>query len=235
MPDKKLDVRVYPIDEPKGNTKAFASVSIDDIAAIRGIRVVSSKGGLFVTMPQSYDNKADKFHDIAVPLSGLRKEVSKAVLREYKAQTALIPEDRGYQTPDMSAAKDIKVDEIKLGINVFPLEDPEGSTKAFASVNIDGLVAIRGIRVVESEEKGLFVTMPQSQDRTGLFHDVAFPLSGDLRKEISKGVLEKFEAEKSVDRKQSLGNRLADGAQKSAEHVTPVGVAAKQHHPGVLE
>jgi len=226
MTDKKLDVRVYPIDDPKGDTKAFASVSIDDVAAIRGIRVVGSKKGLFVSMPQSQDSKGI-FHDIAVPLSGLRKEISRAVLGEYKAQTSLAPEQRGYGASDMSAVGDIKVDEIMLDIRVFTLEDPEGSTKAFASVNIDNLVAIRGIRVVDSEEKGLFVTMPQSQDAKGLFHDVAFPLSGDLRKEISKGVLENFEIAKSFDRKQSLGERLTEGAEKAAGHVAPEKVAAK--------
>ncbi|MCL2587825.1 MAG: SpoVG family protein [Oscillospiraceae bacterium] len=234
MPDNKLDVRVYPLDDPKGNTKAFASVALDDVVAIRGIRVISSEKGLFVSMPQSQDRDTKKFHDIAFPLSGdLRKDISRAVLGEYKTMASLPPEQRGYKTPDMVAAEGISVEDISLDIRVYPLEDPDGSTKAFASVAIDDLVAIRGIRVVDSE-KGLFVSMPQSQDNKGLFHDIAFPLSGDLRKEISKGVLEKFEAEKSIDRKPSLGQRLAEGAEKSAGHVAPVGVAAKERPGNVL-
>ena len=30
MDNIKLDVRVYPLDEPQGSTRAFASVGIDD-------------------------------------------------------------------------------------------------------------------------------------------------------------------------------------------------------------
>jgi len=234
MTGTKLDVRVYPIDEPKGDTRAFASVAIDDLVAIRGLRVVGSKKGLFVSMPQSQD-KEGVFHDMAFPLSGdLRKEVSRAVLGEYKAVASLPPEQRGYETPDMSAADHVKVEKIKLDIRVYPIEDPDGSTKAFASVAISDLAAIRGVRVVDGEN-GLFVSMPQSQDYKGLFHDVAFPLSGDLRKEISKGVLEKFKVETSLDRKPSLGERLAEGAQKAAGHVAPARSVAKSHHAGALE
>jgi DNA-binding cell septation regulator SpoVG len=50
MNSNNLDARVYPIDEPKGNTLAFASVAVDDLAAIRGIRVVDSVKGLFIAI-----------------------------------------------------------------------------------------------------------------------------------------------------------------------------------------
>ena len=81
----KLDVRVYPIDEPKGNTMAFASVSIEDLVAIRGIRVVDGEKGPFVTMPQSKDQKTGEYHDIAFPVAkGLRQEISKATLNEFE-------------------------------------------------------------------------------------------------------------------------------------------------------
>jgi len=83
MSEIKLDTKVYPIEEPKGNVRAFASVAIDDLVAIRGIRIVDGKNGLFVTMPQSKDSNGE-YHDIAFPLtSDLRKEISKSVLDEY--------------------------------------------------------------------------------------------------------------------------------------------------------
>ncbi|MCL2516933.1 MAG: SpoVG family protein [Oscillospiraceae bacterium] len=236
MADTKLDVRVYPIDEPKGNTKAFASVGIDDTIAIRGARVVEGEKGMYVTMPQSKD-KENNYHDIAYPLSGdLRKEISAAVLAEYEKMANIPPNQRGYEAPDMSAANNIKAQDIQLDIRVYPLEEPKGSTKAFASVGIDDMAAIRGIRVVEGE-KGLFVTMPQSKDSEGEYHDIAFPLNGDLRKEISKAVLKEYEtAEKTVDRKPSLAEGLRDGAARAAEQTTaPRAAAAKSHGSGVLE
>jgi len=249
MSDRKIDARAYIIDEPKGNIRAFASVSINDMVAIRGIRVFESEKGLFVTMPKSYDKKADRLHDTVVPLAGLRKDINRAVLREYKEQMSLLPEQQGYEKAAMAVADAtetgeakvdeakadaIKVDEIKLDIHVFPLEDPAGSTKAFASVAIDDLVAIRGIRVVDGEN-GLFISMPQSEGRTGLYHDIAFPLSGDLRKAISEGVLEKFEAATAVERQPTLADRLAAGAEKAAAHVAPERAVPKARYAGVLE
>ena len=233
MANAKLDVRVYPIDEPKGNTKSFASVAINDTVAIRGIRVVEDNKGLFVTMPQSFDKKTEKYHDIAFPLNGdLRKEINKTVLDEHNRVSALALEQRGYDSPEPAITEAINAEDVKLDIRVYPLEDPQGNTKAFASISVDDLVAIRGIRVVEGDE-GLFVAMPQSQDKYMNYHDVAFPLTADLRKEMSAGVLEKLSAEKAVERKPSLGEKLAEGADKAAGHTAPERSAAKSH-AGVL-
>ena len=237
MSNINLDVRVYPIDEPKGNTKAFASVSINDMLAIRGIRVVDGgEKGLFVTMPQSKD-KENNYHDIAFPLNGdLRKEISAVVLDEFDRTANLAPELRGYEAPDMSAANNARAEDIKLDVRVYPLGDPKGSTKAFASVGFDDIAAIRGIRVVDGGEKGLFVAMPQSKDSEGDYHDIAFPLSGDLRKEITKTVLGEFEtAEKTVERKPSLEEGLRNGAMKAAEHAAVPRESAAKSRAGVLE
>jgi len=234
MENTKLDVRVYPIDEPKGNTKAFASVSINDMVAIRGVRVVEDKKGLFVTMPQSFDKKTGKHHDIAFPLSGdMRKEITKTVLDEHSRVSALPPEDRDYDNPEPATTAAIDADNVKLDIKVYPLENAQGNTKAFASISVDNMIAIRGVRVVEGAD-GLFVAMPQSQDRYMKYHDVAFPLTADLRKQMSTGVLEKLNQEKSVERKPTLDDKLAAGRQKATEHVTTQKSAAKSR-AGALE
>jgi hypothetical protein len=66
-------------------------------------------------------------------------------------------------------------------------------------------------------KKGNFVSMPQSKDREGNFHDVAFPLSGDLRKEASIAVLGEFKQllaerkQEQPERKPSMTDRLAAG------------------------
>ena len=106
----------------------------------------------------------------------------------------------------------------KLDVRVFPLENqPENSTKAFASVTVEDLVAIKGIRVVEGS-KGHFVTMPQSKDKDGNFHDIAFPVTGDLRKAINKAILDEFKevtktAEKSAEK---AADKTADKATNKA-------------------
>ena len=42
LSETKLDVRAYPIKEPKGKTVAFASVTINDMIGINGIQVVDA-------------------------------------------------------------------------------------------------------------------------------------------------------------------------------------------------
>jgi len=236
MAKKELDVRVYPIDEPKGSTKAFASVAVNDLIAIRGIRLVEGENGMFVTMPQSLDKKTEEYHDIAFPLNGdLRKAINNAVLDEYDFISSLPLDKRAYHKSDPDAANSIDPADVKLDIRVYPLNEPKGSTKAFASVSVDDLIAIRGVRIVEGKN-GLFTAMPQSQDKNGERHDIAFPLSGELRKAINKAVIDEFKSlDKSAERKNSLGDRLAEGAERAARSAAPRAAAAKSHGAGVLE
>ena len=81
--------------------------------------------------------------------------------------------------------------DIKVESRVYPLIDPKGNTKAFASISINDVIAIRGLRVVEGSN-GLFVSMPQSKNGSGEYQDIAFPLTVDLRNDISKSVLDEF-------------------------------------------
>ena len=238
MPDNevKLDVRVYPIDEPKGSTVAFASVGIDLLLAIRGVRVVSGENGFFVAMPQSKD-KDGGYHDIAFPLTaGLRRDITDAVLDEFDAITSIPREDRVYEARDMSAVNERSADDVKLDVRVYPFAGQDSSTKAYASVGIGGLAAIRGLRVVEGE-KGLFVAMPQSKDSEGAYHDVAFPLSGSLRKGIEREVLDGYAAAGlEASRKLSIGDGLREGAAKAAEYAaTSRAAPARAYSAGVLE
>jgi stage V sporulation protein G len=210
-----LDVRVYPIAEPQGATLAFASIAVDDLAAIRGVRVVESAKGLFVAMPQSQDNTGI-YHDVAFPLTKeLRREISEAVLDEFTHQVNLSPELRGYEKRERSS--DFRdADEVDFDVKVFPVAEPKGGTLAFASVSFDDLIAIRGIRVVGGD-KGPFVSMPQSKDREGGFHDVAFPLSGDVRKAVSNAILADYK-QQTAEKKRSVAYRLASGKDAAERH-----------------
>ena len=129
--------------------------------------------------------------------------------------------------------------DVNLTVNVFPIEDPKGSTMAFASIGVDDLIAIRGIRVVDGEN-GLFVSMPQTQDKkTGDFHDVAFPINNDLRQAMNEAILSKYAAEKGVERdekKPSLNVRISEGKKKAAEQPKQeMGAAAKSRSGSSLE
>ena len=81
----KLDVRAYPIKEPKNKTVAFASATINDIVAINGIQVIDGKNGLFAQMPQT--KVGDEYKDIAFPVTKeLRLQLNKAIVDTYLAE-----------------------------------------------------------------------------------------------------------------------------------------------------
>ena len=218
MSNNKLDVRVYPIAEPQGNTLAFASISVDNLVAINSLRVVDSEKGMFVAMPQSQDNTGI-YHDIAFPLTKeLRDNINTAVISEFAAQLNLYPEQRGYMKSEQDTRTARSAADVALDVKVFPINEPRGDTVAFASVGLDDNIAIRGIRVVQSD-KGLFVSMPQSKDKEGGFHDIAFPLSGDLRKAVSNAILSEYK-QHTAERRQSVGDQLRDGADKATQYKT---------------
>jgi len=236
MSKPKLDVRVYPIDEHPGSTKAFASVAVDDLIAIRGIRVVEGEKGLFVTMPQSLDMKTNKYHDIAFPINGeLRKGINKAVLEEYKHMASLSPDKRGYDKPDMNAANGISTADVKFDIRVYPINDSHSSTKAFASISVDETIAIRGVRVIEGRNGGMFVAMPQSQDKEGKLHDIAFPINGELRKALNKAVVDEYVSSGKIkDRTSKLSEKLAEGAEKAISAGAQSMAASQKHKVGAI-
>jgi len=63
--------------------KGIASVLIDDCFAIRDIRIIEGKDGLFIAMP-SRKNAEGEYHDIAHPINAeTRKMFEDAIFEEY--------------------------------------------------------------------------------------------------------------------------------------------------------
>ena len=104
----KLDARAYPIAEPKGALVAFASVTVEDLIAIRSIRVMKGKNGLFASMPQEKDTKGE-YRDICFPVAkGLRKQINDAVLEAYEAAIEKSPHVATFDERAAAAAEKIK-------------------------------------------------------------------------------------------------------------------------------
>jgi stage V sporulation protein G len=212
----KLEVRAYPIDEPKGSTLAFANVGVNDKIAINGIRVVQGERGNFVSMPQSKD-KDGGYHDyVTVKDDDVMKAIRKGVLAEYKKMAALPPDQRGYPKTEASD----RTEDTSVSVKAFPLRDPKGSTLAFANITVDNLLEISSIRLVDGEN-GAFMAMPQSQDKNGEFHDIVYPIMKGLRGEMENSLLDEFDKTAGRDRsadRNDFSDKLAEGAQKSAEY-----------------
>ena len=84
---------------------------------------------------------------------------------------------------------------ISASINKM-VDNPDSATKAFASVTLDGMFAVHGLRVMESE-KGRFVNMPSTsyKDRDGntQYNDTFHAITKSAREAISQAVLNAYE------------------------------------------
>ena len=112
----KLDVRAYPIAEPKGNVVAFASVTINDMFAVNNIRVVKSDRGPFVAMPQVKD-KEGQYRDICFPVTAeLRKQMNEAILEAYAVEKEKAPPVKESTTDKLrEGVKEAKAQPAKTG------------------------------------------------------------------------------------------------------------------------
>lgn len=62
---------------------------------------------------------------------------------------------------------------VEYAVRIYPVKDSK-YTLANANVDINGVFAIRGVKVIRGE-KGPFVAMPQYKDSRGDYHDICFP------------------------------------------------------------
>lgn len=65
------------------------------------------------------------------------------------------------------------------------------NVKGFATITLDKALVVSGLTILNGKN-GLFVSMPQNKGTDGKYHDAVFPLSKELRAEISKSVLDAF-------------------------------------------
>lgn len=86
----------------KGNIMAMASITLDDVFVVSGLKVMNGSNGLFVNMPsqKGTDNDGNvKFYDTAFPLNKeLRGEINNVVLDAYQGKLNEL--QQGAQTRD---------------------------------------------------------------------------------------------------------------------------------------
>lgn len=79
-------VRVYPVG--KGNLLANVQIEIDDELVIKGLKVIDSKNGKFVAMPNE-KGKDDKYYDTVFPVTKEAREyITDEVLKAYEEETS---------------------------------------------------------------------------------------------------------------------------------------------------
>ena len=70
----------------------------------------------------------------------------------------------------------------------------EDNCLAYGSVTFDGDSVICGIRVLQNNKNGdLFVGFPSRKNQKGEYKDICFPMTADLRENISVAVIAEYE------------------------------------------
>lgn len=86
---------------------------------------------------------------------------------------------------------------MKISVKIDKLQnDPESTIKAFASVTLDGMFAVHGLRVMDTA-KGRFVNMPSNsyKDKNGntKYSDVFHAITKTARDAVQAAVLQEYD------------------------------------------
>ena len=68
---------------------------------------------------------------------------------------------------------------------------PDGRLKAIVSITLDNMIAIHDIKVIEGTNR-LFVAMPSRKDESGVYRDIAHPISFGARADIEQKILSAY-------------------------------------------
>lgn len=67
----------------------------------------------------------------------------------------------------------------------------EGKLKAYATVTFDECFVLHNVKLIEGG-KGVFVAMPSRKTKTGLYKDIAHPITPDFRSELQEKILSAY-------------------------------------------
>lgn len=79
---------------------------------------------------------------------------------------------------------------MKVDVKIGSIR-PEGSIRAYASVNLNDCFAIRNVKIMDST-KGLFVAMPSYKAGNGEYKDICFPVTKEFREQLNNAVIDAY-------------------------------------------
>ncbi len=69
--------------------------------------------------------------------------------------------------------------------------DTDSKMKAVASVTFDDAFVVHDIKIIEGEQ-GLFIAMPSRKTRDNEYRDIAHPINGEMRNQLSNAIIERY-------------------------------------------
>lgn len=76
-------------------------------------------------------------------------------------------------------------------VKIFPFEpgDLQKNLKAYAEITLDDKLIIKGIKIFEKDNGGIFITFPAIQGKDKTFHDIVIPKTSATRNQIRDAVV----------------------------------------------
>lgn len=102
-----IRVRVYPVrnQEEPSNLRAFADVTLGGCFAVKGIRVMDSAKGLFMSMPSKKDREGE-YRETCFPTTAqMRTDLTNAIMGEYQRVMAQPQMETGQPAQQNAATK----------------------------------------------------------------------------------------------------------------------------------
>lgn len=87
---------------------------------------------------------------------------------------------------------------MDIKVTVTPMQNQEGSLKANASILLNGVFKVTGIRIGISQKGNIFVSMPDYKtgrlDDNGkeIYQDIDYPITRQFRQELYDEMVKKF-------------------------------------------
>lgn len=84
------NIKIFPFkDACMGGIRAFANIVLNDAIIIRGLRIINSDNGLFVSYPVDPFFHGTNYRSIIVPVTReLREYIENEVLKQYHKEVA---------------------------------------------------------------------------------------------------------------------------------------------------
>lgn len=191
-----INVKINRIIQ-KNNLEAIATIDLENVIKIPNVRIIRGEHGLFLGYPQRDNNNLIEFEETEEGKE-LKKEIQNTVVDSYNKaleDNSLIGYGNGYDEEDKEILKDLAKDNLdKIQVSMNP-EDSHGKQKASGEIVLDDKMILKGIRIMSSGEDNLFVTMPSEsyeQDGKTKYKDIFYPLTADVRENISQKAQESY-------------------------------------------
>lgn len=107
-------------------------------------------------------------------------------------------------------------------VRAYPIAEPKGKTKGFASLTIDGAFAVHSISIIEGSN-GLFASMPHVRDAKGENRDIFHPVTKEAREALQGAILSEYAValDAMVTEKESTVQKLRDAASAAKGQTAP--------------